>query len=100
MTKKNQICWVWVLRSGGDARSCFALPQEIPVRPLLAVDEATFLSGFRFKQPQVDAIYGELALPEDFERKRRAPGRVVNTDRGMYADSHSHCLRKCCSSKL
>ena len=87
----------------GDARSHFALPQEIPVRPLLALDEATFLSRFRFTQLQVEAIHGTLALrrlPADFERKRRAPGRVVNTDRGMYADSHTYCQRKCCSSKL
>ena len=81
----------------GDARSYFALPQEIPVRPLLALDEATFLSRFRFMQPQVEAIHGALALrrfPADFERKRRAPGRVVNTDRGMYADSHTQWSTK------
>ena len=83
----------------GDARSYFALPQEIPVRPLLALDEATFLSEFRFTQPQVKAIHGALALPADFERKRDAPGRVVNTDREMYADSHTHCQQNCCSSK-
>ena len=83
----------------GDARSYFALPQEIPVRPLLALDETTFLSRFRFTEPQVEAIHGALALPADFERKRHAPGRVVNTDREMYADSQTHCQRKCCSSK-
>ena len=86
----------------GDARSYFALPQEIPVRPLSALDEATFLSRFRFMQPQVETIHRTLALrrlPADFERKRRALGRVVNTDRGMYADSQTHCQRKCCSSK-
>ena len=63
----------------GDARSYFALPQEIPVRPLLALDEATFLSRFRFTQRQVEAIHGALALPADFERERRAPQDGLST---------------------
>ena len=83
----------------GDARCYFALHRSVPARPLLGLDEATFVSEFRFTQRQVDAIHVAIALPTDFERKRCAPGRVVNTDRGMYADSHTHCQRKCCSSK-
>ena len=83
----------------GDARCYFALPRSVPARPLLALDEATFFNEFRFTQRQVEAIHVALALPTDFERKRCAPGRVANTDRGMYSDSHTHCQRKCCSSK-
>ena len=83
----------------GGAYCYFALPQQIPARPLLALDEATFFSEFRFTQRQVEAIHGALVLSTDFERKRCASGRVVNTDHGMYADSHTHCQRKCCSSK-
>ena len=45
----------------GDARSYFALPQEIPVRPLLALDEVTFLSRFRFTQQKVEASFGAQA---------------------------------------
>ena len=84
----------------GDARCYFALPRSVPARPLLALDEATFVSEFRFTQRQLEAIHVALALPTDFARKQFTPGRVVNTDRGMYSDSHTHCQRKCCSSKL
>ena len=63
----------------GDGRSYFALPQEIPVRLLLVLDEGTFLSTFRFTQRQVEAIHGALALPADFERERRAPQDGLST---------------------
>ena len=65
----------------GGARKYFASPQEIPVRPLLVLDGATLLSRLRFTQPQDESIHGALAPPADFVRKRRASGRVVNTNR-------------------
>ena len=67
----------------GVGRSYFSLPQEIPVRPLLALDGATILSSFKFTQRQIEAIHGALGLPADFERKRRAPQDRLSTNECM-----------------
>ena len=75
LTKKDKFCWVWVLRSVMLAVILRYLKKFQFDRcwPWMRLPSSVGLDLRGPRLSLLEAIHGALALPADFERKRRAP---------------------------
>ena len=84
LTKKDRFCWVWVLRSVMLAVILRYLKKFQFDRcwPWMTLPSSAGLDLPRHGLSVLEAIHGALALPADFERKRRAPSTWTGCQHG------------------